>query len=213
MDIGRKIYYEKTTGNFIVDTGERQGSVIETTTDQDFQAYTALQPYLQSAVGVIQMLYGQFSDSFLKYPFHVDITKSPIGASAIVWDASSPLGATLEQVQQAKIAQITDLYNQKLEAGFNSSATGTAHTFGYAQSDQMKFMQLAILELKGLLPFPTDIPAKDNTKVSHTKIQYDQLIMDIAVFAQTQNSVQHQFIDQVNACTNIQQVNDIVVQF
>lgn len=65
MDIGRKIYYEKLTGNIILDTGERQGSVVETTTEQDFQTYTALAERVSETVGVIQLEYGQYAQDFM----------------------------------------------------------------------------------------------------------------------------------------------------
>ncbi|KLU66292.1 hypothetical protein DEAC_c16910 [Desulfosporosinus acididurans] len=213
MQIGRRIYYEIATGNVIVDTGERQGDVVETTEDQDFQMYAQLQKYQQSSVGVIQCDYGYQLSNFQSYPFHVDVTKNPIDQTAIVWDTSNPLGATLAQVQQAKIDQINDLYNQKLTAGFPSSATGTAYTFGYGATDQMKFMQLAIMVLNTIAVWPVSVPAKDGTLVSHTQDQYNQLVKDIAAFAQPLNDKQHSYINQVNACTTIDQVNAITVQF
>lgn len=123
------------------------------------------------------------------------------------------MGATLADVQTSKIAQITDLYNQKLSDGFTSNSTGSSHIFGYATSDQTKFMQLAILVLNNMAVWPVNIPAKDNTTVPHTQAQYQQLVMDIANFAQSQNTKQHDYINQVNSCSTIDQVNAIVVTF
>lgn len=210
MEIGRKIYFDKATGNVLQDCGERQGDVIETTLDQDFQAHTTLQPYQQSAVGVIQLNYGEDAQNFATYPYHIDIAKTPC---VVVWDTTNPLGASLEHIKQAKISQINDFYNQKLSSGFTSSATGEAYIFGYGQSDQMKFMQLAIGVLSNIQPFPVSIPAKDNTMVSHTLEQYQGVLQDIGIFAYTMNGIQHQFIDAVNACTTIEEVNSIVVDF
>lgn len=62
--IGRKIYYEKATGNVILDTGEKMGAVIETTIDQDFETYQALKERVRDAVGVIQLEYGQYAEDF-----------------------------------------------------------------------------------------------------------------------------------------------------
>lgn len=212
--IGRKIYYELSTGNVILDTGERQGDVIATTTDQDFQAYTALQPYQQGAFGVILCSYGFSLDNFMKYPFHIDITKSPIDQTAIVWDTANQLGATLAQVQQIKIAQIDDLYEQKLSAGFTSSANGNSLTYGYGQTDRDKFMQLALkVLLKGSSAFPVIVHPKDGSSVSLDQTQYTQLIDDITNFAEPLDTQQHTYITQVNACTTIDQVNAITVQF
>lgn len=62
--IGRRIYFDKLTGNVILDTGERSGHVVETTIDQDFQTYTALTERVRETVGVIQLDYGQYAQDF-----------------------------------------------------------------------------------------------------------------------------------------------------
>ena len=62
--IGRKIYYDKATGNVLVDTGEMMGAVVETTVDQDFETYQALKERVRDTVGVIQLEYGQYAQDF-----------------------------------------------------------------------------------------------------------------------------------------------------
>jgi hypothetical protein len=64
MQIGRKIYWELATGNVIQDTGEREGSVIETTVEQDFEAYAILAERVPSTVGFIQLEFGELSQDF-----------------------------------------------------------------------------------------------------------------------------------------------------
>lgn len=64
MQIGRKIYYEKATGNIIVDIGERQGSVIETTIEQDIATFTALSERNRDAFDVLELAYGQYTQDF-----------------------------------------------------------------------------------------------------------------------------------------------------
>lgn len=120
---------------------------------------------------------------------------------------------SIDEIKHQKITQITDIYNQKLSEGFTSSATGNAHIFGYGTSDQMKFIRLAIGVMSGIKSFPVDIPAKDNTIVWHIQEQYQLLMQDIGRFDTDMNTLQHQFIDQVNACLTIEEVNAIVVQF
>lgn len=66
MQIGRKIYYDKITGNIIVDTGDREGSVVETTIEWDYQAYTALAERTPETVGMIQLKYGQYWQDFME---------------------------------------------------------------------------------------------------------------------------------------------------
>ena len=75
MQIGRKIYYELATGNIIADTGDRTGSVIETTTVQDFAAYSALVERVPETVGMIQLEYGQYAQDFAECNgYHVNVS-------------------------------------------------------------------------------------------------------------------------------------------
>lgn len=62
--IGRRIYFDKQTGNVIVDTGERSGAVIETTVEQDFETYRALAERVPETVDYIQLEYGQYAQDF-----------------------------------------------------------------------------------------------------------------------------------------------------
>jgi len=62
--IGRRLYYDNQSGNIIVDTGERSGSVIETTTEQDFAAYVALSERNPDTVGCLKLEYGQYAEDF-----------------------------------------------------------------------------------------------------------------------------------------------------
>ena len=80
MKISRKIYYDLATGNVIQEIGEREGSVVATTLDQDFESYVALSQLVQSTVGVIQLTYGQYSDKF-------GVNYYNIVNGAIVWGA------------------------------------------------------------------------------------------------------------------------------
>lgn len=64
MNIGKRIYYEKLTGAIVLDTGERSGSVIETTVEQDFASYTALAERVPATVGMLQLGYGEYAQDF-----------------------------------------------------------------------------------------------------------------------------------------------------
>jgi|GEM_PF-2182506 len=120
---------------------------------------------------------------------------------------------TLQQVQQSKLKQIQDLYNQALVSGFTSSTTGTSYIFGYGQSDQMKFMKLMLSVNGGLTTFPVPIPAKDGTVVIHTQEQYNQLLLNINSFDWNMQNKLHDFINQVNASTTIDEVNALEIAF
>ncbi|MNW48904.1 hypothetical protein D3C74_262950 [compost metagenome] len=64
MDIGRKIYYGRVTGNILVDTGQRTGHVQETTQEEDYTAYKALAERVPETVGCLQLEYGQYAQDF-----------------------------------------------------------------------------------------------------------------------------------------------------
>lgn len=64
MKIGARIYYEIETGNVIVNTGERQGSVVPTTVEQDIQTYKALSERNRETFDCIELEYGQYAQDF-----------------------------------------------------------------------------------------------------------------------------------------------------
>lgn len=75
MQIGRRIYYELSTGNIILDTGERQGAVVPTTIEQDFQTYRALAERVPETVGVLELEFGQYAQDFAECSgYRVDVS-------------------------------------------------------------------------------------------------------------------------------------------
>lgn len=64
MEIGRRIYYEKDTGNVIINTADRKGNVVERTVEQDFEMYTELHGINPEVVDFIQLEYGEFAQDF-----------------------------------------------------------------------------------------------------------------------------------------------------
>lgn len=63
-EIGRRIYYDNTTGNVILDTGERQGSVFQTTIDYDIEVFKELSQRNRHTFDVLEMPFGAFSQDF-----------------------------------------------------------------------------------------------------------------------------------------------------
>jgi hypothetical protein len=206
VNIGRKIYYELTTGNVILDTGERQGDVVETTEDQDWQMYAALQPYQRSAVGVLQLEFGQYAENFAKYPYHVDVSQSP---PVIAWDVDHPFGATLEDIKNVKIAQLRDFFQQTLNAGFQSSADGTPRTYGFSPTDQANMSHAANVIALGIAVYP--IPYADITGavVELNEAQFKQLVIDAQNFNLTQVNKLRSLIAQVKQATTVDEVNAV----
>ncbi|WP_197716124.1 hypothetical protein [Priestia endophytica] len=66
MDIGRKVYYDKATGNVILDTGERSGNVRPTTVAKDIASYSVLSQRNKDSFGVIELAFGQYSQDFMQ---------------------------------------------------------------------------------------------------------------------------------------------------
>lgn len=62
--IGRKIYYETTTGFIIAETSEREGDVIETTFEQDKTSYPLLKLYDDKNIGFKQLEFGELKTEF-----------------------------------------------------------------------------------------------------------------------------------------------------
>lgn len=78
--IGRKIYYDKLTGNVLVVTGEMQGNVRETTIEEDFVVYPQLIGKDPATIDFIQLSFGERANEFANIgSMHVDpITKTLI---------------------------------------------------------------------------------------------------------------------------------------
>ncbi|WP_339309788.1 hypothetical protein NZ043_27730 [Paenibacillus sp. FSL k6-2145] len=72
MEIGRKVYYEKGTGNVIWVTSERSGLVTETTAEQDFAFYSELAGRVPETVGLLQL---EFDDYAADYDAGGQITR------------------------------------------------------------------------------------------------------------------------------------------
>ena len=66
MEIGRKLYYDKFTGDILVDVGEREGDVVETTLEEDILTFKALSERNIETFDSIQLEYGQYSQDFME---------------------------------------------------------------------------------------------------------------------------------------------------
>ncbi len=62
--IGKRIYYLKVDGRVILDTGEAEGWVNPTTSEQDWEIYSELSKYNKSEVDYIELKWGEFKTEF-----------------------------------------------------------------------------------------------------------------------------------------------------
>lgn len=64
MNIGKRIYFDKLTGDILADTGERSGDVIELTIEQDIANYKALSERTRDSFDLIELEYGDYFQDF-----------------------------------------------------------------------------------------------------------------------------------------------------
>lgn len=64
MEIGRRIYFEKLTGNVLVDTGVRQGPTNPTSVEQDISIFKALSERNRDTFDYVELDYGQYVQDF-----------------------------------------------------------------------------------------------------------------------------------------------------
>lgn len=73
--IGKRIYYLKVDGRVILDTGEAEGWVNPTTSEDDWRIYSELQKYNKTEVDFIELQFGEFKTEFAEctsYRVNVD---------------------------------------------------------------------------------------------------------------------------------------------
>jgi hypothetical protein len=204
MQIGRRIYYELSTGNIIQDTGERAGSIVETTQEEDFASYVALSTRVPSSVGVIQLNYGQYADNFAQYPYSIDTA-----TSAIIWGATA-YGQSLGDVQSAKIAQLKIIESDKLKT-FMSSALGSPHTYLSGESDMLLLTGEFVFINSALYDNSSpDWYTIEDGNVVHTKGEFNQVYVDGRANVQTVKYHRANLEAQVNAAATVSAVNAIV---
>ncbi|MCY9758985.1 hypothetical protein [Paenibacillus alvei] len=64
MEIGRRIYFDIVTGEKLVNTGERELNVFETTIEHDVAVYKELSERNRESFDYIQLEYGQYAKDF-----------------------------------------------------------------------------------------------------------------------------------------------------
>jgi hypothetical protein len=64
MKIGKKIYYDKLTGNVITSTSEMQGDVVPTSMEYDMMLFKELSERNPQTVGLLELSYGAYSQDF-----------------------------------------------------------------------------------------------------------------------------------------------------
>lgn len=66
MEIGKKIFYDTSTGNVLIEVGERRGFVVETTLEQDIQTFKTLSERNPETFDFIKLVYGEYAQDFME---------------------------------------------------------------------------------------------------------------------------------------------------
>ena len=78
--IGTKIYYLKSNGNIIIESGDMMGCVVETSFDEDYNNYTDFSKYAKDSIGCLKLEYGELGKLLEEYKansFKVDVSSNP----------------------------------------------------------------------------------------------------------------------------------------
>lgn len=144
--IGRRIYYDFSTGNVIVDTGERQGSVRPTTVDQDILAYSVLSERNRDSFDVLEFPFGAYAQDFA---VSNDYRVNP-ETKQIEFSYPDPNGEEPEEpvYQKSLSEELEDLKteNELLKASVLEMTTYTAE-----QDSRLATQEQAMLELTTLI--------------------------------------------------------------
>ena len=169
-----------------------------------------------SLIGSYTSPFPGLTELFLDDTEYLDVGQQPLMykiVSNLPVKQDQPVNApTLTDAQAAKTIEIQQAYENVLNAGFSSSASGTLHQFAYGQLNQLKLIKLAIDLLTGNIPFPVPIPASDGTIVMHDQTQYTQFAKDISSFEWTLQNKLHGIIGpngSINAASSVSQINSI----
>ncbi len=117
----------------------------------------------------------------------------------------------LQDAQTTKIASLQVSFQQTLNAGFPSLASGTSITYGFSDLDQTNLSQELNILNAGIAPLPIQWGAKDGvTIVSLTDVQFKQLCKDANDFKWSLITKLRTLIGDVQASTTVDAVNAIV---
>lgn len=66
MKIGKRIYYDLSTGNIVLEVCEREGWVIPTTIEQDITVYNELSERNRETFDYVELEFGEYAQDFME---------------------------------------------------------------------------------------------------------------------------------------------------
>lgn len=146
MKIGRRIYYELSTGNVLLNTGERQGGVKPTTVEQDVIAYSVLSERNRDSFDVLELAYGQYAQDFA---VSNDYRVNP-ETKQIEFRYPDPNGEEpVEPVHQKPLSE--EVQELKIENELLKASVLEMTTYAAEQDSRLATQEQAMLELTTLI--------------------------------------------------------------
>lgn len=126
FEIGRRIYFDKATGEIIQDTGERISFAEQQTVERDYEVYTALQERDPETVGMIELEYGQHAEDFAMLTGNGGGVR--VNTETLSLEFAFPDGTTEPAFQEPLTAQIATLKaeNSALQSKVEQLEAGSA---------------------------------------------------------------------------------------
>lgn len=141
--IGRKIYYDKTTGEPLVDTGEREGLeglIAQTTIEQDIATYRELSERNRDSFDVIELGFGQYFQDFM------ECTSYRVNPETKQMEFSYPNPNVPPEEQEPVYQKSLSEQVKTLEATILEMSTYSAN-----QDERLSTQEQALLELTSII--------------------------------------------------------------
>ena len=98
--LGKRIYYLKVDGRVVLDTGEAEGWVNPTTSEDDWRIYSELSKYNKSEVDFIELQFGEFKTEFAEctsYRVNVDTKQLEFDYTPVPPSPEVPVAPSLHE--------------------------------------------------------------------------------------------------------------------
>lgn len=141
---------------------------------------------------------------------YADIGNYIVQNGALVYSPVLTPAQQLANAQTAQVALVEAGYAATLNAGFTSSANGTATVYGYAQGDIQHMNMIATAMVANIETWPVDYADIHGTVVPLTQAQFTTLITDANRFNWAQITQLRSLVGNIMTATTVAAVQAIV---
>ncbi|MBP0725524.1 hypothetical protein J5Y03_10025 [Bacillus sp. RG28] len=202
MQIGRRIFFDIATGNVILDKGEMQGSVIETTVEQDIEVFKVLSERNRETFDYIQFEYGEFSKEF------AECTSYRVNPTTKEIEFNHDPSFNLEQYKTFKIEELKKKCQEDIYNGFVSKLNN--HTYRTNNDDQLNFLGKYNQLMSDTSIKTVMWKTEDVGYIEHTRSDWLSIYNEALTAKEQKLFHYEQLRQQVNACKTKEQVETIL---